>query len=79
MWYPVGTKWGVYRIPTVGNHILQTPHFLVAFGTRNEVLMAVETVALSLISHVLSWYTGEEDDEMGLAVNKGVDELCVAV
>lgn len=33
----------------------------IIFAVVYQVLMAVETVALSLISHVLSWYTGEEE------------------
>lgn len=33
----------------------------VIFAVVYQVLMAVETVALSMISHVLSWYTGEEE------------------
>jgi hypothetical protein len=28
---------------------------------KNEVLMALETVAFNILSHVLKWYTVEED------------------
>eukprot|EP00435_Cladocopium_sp_Y103_P039457 s1014_g10.t1 len=35
----------------------------IIFAVVYQVLMAVETVALSILSHVLKWYTGEEEHE----------------